>query len=307
MKKLRLFVVAMFAMVAMFAAVKVNAEDITYPTVEDATATDSLSNSGDKPTIGGSNTAKVTVTVDKGEWTLVDYNKTDESTVEGRDNGYTWVGLKFTMPTGATNVKIGSTEETPNSNSFIEYFGFNEEEVKEATKAGHDLVKTFTLTWKKDSTDYSQTIELVVKADKITLKGDDEDTTQVWDQEKYTQSFAEGVQERTHKVTISDQIKNGTVTVDEETALEGSEVTLTVKPAEGYELDTLTVTDKDSKAVEVKDNKFTMPNSDVTVVATFKKVEQNPQTGDNILIYGIIGIVSFGALCLCSRFAVKHN
>ena len=57
-------------------------------------------------------------------------------------------------------------------------------------------------------------------------------------------------------------------------AAEGDTVTLTVTPAEGYELDTLTVKDADGGDITVDaDNKFTMPAKDVTVTATFKKIE----------------------------------
>ena len=62
---------------------------------------------------------------------------------------------------------------------------------------------------------------------------------------------------------------NGTVTADS-TAKMGDTVTLTVTPDTGYELDTLTVTDASNNSVPVTGNKFTMPNSDVTVSATFK-------------------------------------
>ncbi len=61
--------------------------------------------------------------------------------------------------------------------------------------------------------------------------------------------------------------ENGTVTASVDTAAEDDEVTLTVTPAEGYVLDTLTVNDG---AVTVTDNKFVMPAGDVTVKATFK-------------------------------------
>ena len=50
-------------------------------------------------------------------------------------------------------------------------------------------------------------------------------------------------------------------------------------PAEGYELDKLTVAGKTATNVKVTDNKFTMPDEDVTVTATFKKkTEPKPET-----------------------------
>lgn len=62
----------------------------------------------------------------------------------------------------------------------------------------------------------------------------------------------------------------GTVTANPTSAAEGAEVTLTVTPAEGYELESITVTDADDGSVTVTDNKFTMPASNVTVTATFR-------------------------------------
>lgn len=75
-----------------------------------------------------------------------------------------------------------------------------------------------------------------------------------------------------------DADKHGTVTVSPKRADKGDEVTITVKPNEGYELGTLTVTDKNGKTVKVtsKGNDkytFTMPDSKVTVEATFVKID----------------------------------
>ena len=81
----------------------------------------------------------------------------------------------------------------------------------------------------------------------------------------------------TYSVTV-DKAENGSVTVNPKSASKGTTVTVTVKPDEGYELDTLTVTDKDGKAVTVteKDGKytFTMPASKVTVKAAFVEIEK---------------------------------
>ena len=74
----------------------------------------------------------------------------------------------------------------------------------------------------------------------------------------------------TYTVTIANDIANGTVTADKTSAAKGAEVTLTATPNEGYELDTLTVKDANDAAVTVENNKFTMPESNVTVTATFK-------------------------------------
>lgn len=68
--------------------------------------------------------------------------------------------------------------------------------------------------------------------------------------------------------------ENGTLTVDKKSASSGSTVTITVASDKGFALETLTVLDKNGKEIEVKslgNNKysFTMPNSKVTVSATF--------------------------------------
>lgn len=74
------------------------------------------------------------------------------------------------------------------------------------------------------------------------------------------------------------ETENGTVTADVEEAEAGATVTLTVTPAEGYELDELTVTyGEDNTAVEVAEAEdgtytFTMPEDAVTVTATFAEV-----------------------------------
>ena len=73
-----------------------------------------------------------------------------------------------------------------------------------------------------------------------------------------------------HTIAIADGITNGTVTADLTSAIKGTEVTLTVTPEGGYELDALTVKDGENNEITVNDNKFTMPASDVTVSATFK-------------------------------------
>ena len=76
----------------------------------------------------------------------------------------------------------------------------------------------------------------------------------------------------TYSVTV-ENAKNGTVSISPKSASKGSTVTVTVTPDKGYALETLTVTDKNGKEIEVsaKNGKYTfkMPASKVTVKATF--------------------------------------
>ncbi|MEQ3280462.1 SpaA isopeptide-forming pilin-related protein [Finegoldia magna] len=75
-----------------------------------------------------------------------------------------------------------------------------------------------------------------------------------------------------------DEIQNGSVSSDKQSAKENEEVTLTVKANEGYELDKLYVNEK---AVEVSNGTYTfkMPKEHVKVSATFKKKPITPPEG----------------------------
>lgn len=85
-----------------------------------------------------------------------------------------------------------------------------------------------------------------------------------------------------YSVTIPNKTENGTVTVNPKSASKGSTVTITAKPDSGYQLDDLTVTDKNGKELKLTDKgngkyTFTMPASKVEIKATFvKEVETSP-------------------------------
>ena len=73
-------------------------------------------------------------------------------------------------------------------------------------------------------------------------------------------------------INITDS-EGGKVTASPSAAAEGMTVTLAPTPDEGYELESLTVKDSADAEVTVnEDNTFTMPATDVTVTATFKKL-----------------------------------
>ena len=81
-----------------------------------------------------------------------------------------------------------------------------------------------------------------------------------------------------YKITV-ELTENGTVTAPT-SAKQGTEVTLTPTPDEGFDVGTVTVTDRFGDAVEVTENPdgtytFTMPNGQVTVEVTF--VESQPE------------------------------
>ena len=75
----------------------------------------------------------------------------------------------------------------------------------------------------------------------------------------------------TYSVTVADSIANGTVTADKTTAAEGDTVTLTVTPAENYEIDSVSYNDGSDHVITPVESvySFSMPAADVTVNATF--------------------------------------
>jgi len=81
-----------------------------------------------------------------------------------------------------------------------------------------------------------------------------------------------------HDITVA-EAENGTAaTSPSGKAREGDEVTVTATPASGYELGSITVM-KGETEVSVENGKFTMPDGNVTVTATFSEVQQDEQQG----------------------------
>ena len=91
-------------------------------------------------------------------------------------------------------------------------------------------------------------------------------------------AIAEYVAPVAYTVTISDEIANGTVVAAPTEAEAGETITLTITPAEGYELDQLEVLGANGAVVVVTDNTFTMPAANVRVFATFKEAASNDYT-----------------------------
>ena len=83
-----------------------------------------------------------------------------------------------------------------------------------------------------------------------------------------------------YTITVNQPAEGGTISANPTTATYGTTITLTATPDEGKMLDQWTVTDADNNPVSVsKAGTFVMPQSDVTVTATFKDyVELQPAT-----------------------------
>ena len=95
-------------------------------------------------------------------------------------------------------------------------------------------------------------------------------------------SSSGGSSSPSYPVITPSKTENGTVTVSPRSAENGDTVTITAKPDSGYQLDDLTVTDKNGKELKLTDKgngkyTFTMPASKVEIKATFvKEVETSP-------------------------------
>ena len=85
-----------------------------------------------------------------------------------------------------------------------------------------------------------------------------------------------------HKINTQTP-SNGTFTVDKTEAAAGEVVTITPKPAPGYKAGEIYVGSKNGQ-VPVNDNKFTMPDADVTIRVEFEQVSQPQPTKHNINI-----------------------
>ncbi|GAA6394688.1 hypothetical protein I4100191B2_21700 [Clostridiales bacterium] len=94
----------------------------------------------------------------------------------------------------------------------------------------------------------------------------------------YTSGGGGGGGSSSYSISVDKNIDNGSVTVSPKSASSGRTVTITVKADEGYELDELTVTDKNGDEIELTDKgdgryTFKMPRSKVTIEASFVEID----------------------------------
>ena len=94
----------------------------------------------------------------------------------------------------------------------------------------------------------------------------------------FSRSSGGGSSTPTYTPTV-ERADNGSATVNPKNPSQGDKVTITPKPDTGYEVDSVTVTDKNGKTVTVTDNgdgtySFIQPAGKVTVEVTFTEIEQ---------------------------------
>ena len=178
---------------------------------------------------------------------------------------------KFTMP--AANVTIEATFEPNTYNIVFDNNGADGTETMDNIEATYDVdidltENVFTNTgytfanWNTEEEGNGQSY-----ADKATVKNltTEGDVTlyAIWEAIDYD-------------VTVAETL-NGTIAVSKPIANVGDEVTITVTPAEGYELDALATI---PELELTSSNTFVMPASDVEVTATFKAIDYDVTVAD---------------------------
>jgi len=92
------------------------------------------------------------------------------------------------------------------------------------------------------------------------------------------------------KITIDPDYSHGTVTTSPaDEAPEGTLVTINAVPDPGYSVE-LVVTDGNGDEITVTDGKFTMPDTDVTIQATFTAIPYNITVVNSDPSYGIVSV-----------------
>ncbi|MBR0487846.1 MAG: InlB B-repeat-containing protein [Treponema sp.] len=250
------------------ASCKSNVDD--DPTMYMVTVSSSIEHgkvSVDKTSAEAGATVKLTATADSG-YELDSYSVKDASA-----NALTVTEGTFTMP--KSNVTVSATfKETAdtvnqkaadaviakiNAIGTVEYTSESKAKIDEARTA-YDA-----LTEAQKALVPEETLALLTAAESA-----------------YTELIAAAEQQNpsatSYTVAIASGIANGTVTASPTSATAGTEITLTATPSDGYQLTAFTVTDADGAAVTVTDNKFTMPESNVTVTATFTALPPDTAT-----------------------------
>lgn len=193
------------------------------------------------------------------------------------------IGLRPLINLLSTSAKIGTNDISNNivkdsTNNTISLGGIN-------LKKGESLEFSYTIDL-KEGTDFGKNYPInksdIDKGVKFTNNGKENLISSTYPKsngELYTKKIKETPPApNTYKITINPS-ENGSVTASESTNInKDEEITLTVTPSNGFRLKELKVTnDANGSEIQVNNNKFTMPASNVTVNATF---EQIPQQGD---------------------------
>ena len=235
-------------------------------------------------------THQLIVKPNQGTLGVIESSSTSGAADAAKNGGITVSGGSFTAPVDPEYLADGLNFEAKDSNGIYTYHS-NVNDALDA--AGSDGTVSTTeenlgleitlptptkegytfLYWEaKNGTQYKggQTVKASVF----------QDLTAVWKKNSDSSSGSSD-NERTYAIITEDD-GHGSVTVSADEASAGTRITVTVKPDAGYELDELTVTDaknKDLKVTKRSETTYTfhMADSKVTVEASFKLIETEPE------------------------------
>ena len=207
---------------------------------------------------------------------------------DGKVNGYAATlnnnVVTFTNPHGFSTFTIfndtrsGSITYKDKDGAVLETVSYTAKDLDSTLKSDYSVSGYSFRGWNIDGTTYTVlTTELLDKINNTSV-----DATPVL---KKNSSGGGSYYDDTYAIKIEDT-ENGSVKANEDRASEGETVYLTVKADKGYVLDKLTVTDADDEKITVKEKgeneyTFTMPDTKVTVKATFvKETEEKPETAE---------------------------
>lgn len=196
--------------------------------------------------------------------------------------GYTFAGW-YTAAENGTEVKADTVVSSASDHILYAHWTVNQYTITFNTDGGSTIEAITqdygtTVTAPAAPTKAGYTFTGWDKEIPSTMPAEDMTITAQWNRNSPSGGSSSG--STTYTVSV-DSTRHGDVTVSPKSASKGTTVTITVKPDEGYELDDLTVTDKDGDTVKLtkkSDTKytFTMPASKVTVEAIFAKIEEAP-------------------------------
>ena len=167
---------------------------------------------------------------------------------------------KFTMPASAVEVTVTFEKETYTVSKIISPSGGGSAALsKLSAKMGDEVTVTPTPATGYQLKSITVSPSATVTNNKFTMPAGNTTVTIVFEKIKYNV---------TKTVTPA---AGGTASLNKTSASVGDEITVNVTPATGYKLQSITT----SPARTVKDNKFTMPASDVAVTVTFVKIDYN--------------------------------
>lgn len=181
-------------------------------------------------------------------------------------NGQLWEQTSFVVP--ATDVEVEVAFKVVGSENFNRFITVNTDGNGTAYVDDNYPIagETITLHWEENPAYQLDTV--TIDGELVNIIGNSYSFTMPDKDIAIEVTFAPIM----YQVSVL-ETNHGTVTVDKSEAKVGDVVTITGIGDEGYEVSSIQVVDGKNNAITVTNNKFFMPESDVTVSVTFSKIE----------------------------------